>query len=265
MPIQIDGVVLGFINLNSETTDFFTPLHAERLQAFANQAATALQNARLYEQAQELAALEERQRLARDLHDAVSQTLWTATLIADVLPALWAEDPQNGRESLSKLQQLTNGALVEMRTLLLELRPAALAESNLEDLLQQLAASTMSRKKVDIRVQVSGACDPPPEIKVGVYRIAQEALNNVAKHARAGQVWIDLQCAADALTLTIRDNGRGFQPDRVSPEHLGLGIMRERALAIGAPLEISSAPEHGTTVSVTIPLLPAGGAKAGEA
>ena len=244
-----------FINLNSATAGFFTAVHAERLQAFANQAAIAIENARLYEQAQTLAAMEERQRLARDLHDAVSQTLWTANLIADVLPTLWAEDPVNGQASLEKLRMLTTGALAEMRALLLELRPTALVESNLNDLLQQLADAIMSRKKVDITLTIVGdRCVLDPDKQVGIYRIAQEALNNIVKHARASRVNMTLECGSQTLTLEIADDGRGFDLENVPAERLGVGIMRERAEAIGAHLTIDSQVGSGTRITVTMEL-----------
>jgi signal transduction histidine kinase len=252
-PIQSEGRVIGFINLNSAAVGFFTAVHAERLQAFANQAAIAIENARLYEQAQTLAAMEERQRLARDLHDAVSQTLWTANLIADVLPTIWAEDPVDGQASLEKLRRLTTGALAEMRALLLELRPAALTEGNLDDLLQQLANATMSHKKVDISLAISGdVCTLAPDKQVGIYRIAQEALNNIVKHARASRVSMNLACDGRVLTLKIEDDGRGFDLENVPPERLGMGIMRERAAAIGAHLAIESHAGSGTRIMVTL-------------
>ncbi|RME69748.1 MAG: PAS domain S-box protein [Chloroflexi bacterium] len=252
-PIQIEDEVIGFINLNSATPGFFTPLHAERLQAFADQAAIAIQNARLYERAQELAALEERQRLARDLHDAVSQTLWTASLMADVLPTLWIEDRAEGERVLQKFQRLTRGALAEMRTLLLELRPAALVEAKLDDLLHQLAEAMMSRKKIDVSLSVEGECSLPAEVQVGLYRIAQETLNNIAKHSRATHVSVTLQCATGRVNLQISDNGRGFEPTRLPPERLGLSIMRERAEAIGADLQIASEIGAGTQISIVWP------------
>jgi signal transduction histidine kinase len=249
-PIEVDGQVIGFINLNSATNGFFTPLHAERLRAFADQSAIAIKNARLYEHAEELAAMKERQRLARDLHDSVSQTLWTASLIADVLPALWEADPSEAQQGLEKLQRLTRGALAEMRTLLLELRPAALVEVPLGDLLSQLAEAVMSRKKVGIGLRVEGQCSLPPDVHTSIYRLAQESLNNVVKHSGATQIDIDLRCEECGVDLCIRDNGCGFDPSRLSPERLGLGIMRERADTIGARLEISSTAGEGTEVAV---------------
>jgi signal transduction histidine kinase len=252
-PIHRAGQVIGFINLNSAVPGFFGSVQAERLQAFADQAALAIQNARLYQRASELAALEERQRLARDLHDAISQTLWTATLIADVLPANWERDPEEGMQNLTRLQRLTRGALAEMRTLLLELRPSALNKTGLGDLLHQLAEAVMSHKKIDIQVNASGKGALPLEIKAGLYRLAQEALNNAAKHSRATQACVDLTWQEDCVQLSIRDNGRGFDAGQVA-EGFGFSIMHERAAAIGAHLKIESKINAGTQVLITCPL-----------
>jgi PAS domain S-box-containing protein len=249
-PIQMDGKVIGIINLTSAIPGFFNSLHAECLRAFAVQAAIAINNARLYGQAQELATLKERQRLARDLHDAVSQTLWTACLIADVLPSIWKEDITEGQRSLEKLQRLTHGALAEMRTLLLELRPKGLVEATLGNLLEQLAQAVMSRKKLNISVIVSGDCSLPPDIQIGFYRLAQESLNNIAKHSRATSAQINLKCKDDEVKLIIQDNGRGFDLTNISPESLGINIMRERAETMGAEFEITSLPGHGTQITV---------------
>jgi PAS domain S-box-containing protein len=250
-PIQKDGKVIGFINLNSATPNFFNILHAERLKAFADQAAIAINNARLYTQAQELATLEERQRLARDLHDAVSQTLWTACLITDVLPTIWKEDPEEGNRNLEKLQRLTRGALAEMRTLLLELRPKGLVEATLGNLLEQLAQALMSRKKLNIAVLSEGDGQLPPDVQIGFYRLAQESLNNIAKHSRATSVVINLQYQSDHVKLTIQDNGRGFDLEKISPESLGINIMRERAESIGATFGISTNPGQGVCVTIS--------------
>jgi PAS domain S-box-containing protein len=252
-PIQMDGKVIGFINLTSAVPGFFNSLHAECLRAFADQAAIAINNARLFGQAQELATMKERQRLARDLHDAVSQTLWTACLIADVLPSIWKEDIAEGQRSLEKLQRLTHGALAEMRTLLLELRPKGLVEATLGNLLEQLAQAVMSRKKLNISVIVSGECSLPPDIQIGFYRLAQESLNNIAKHSRATSAFINLRCKDEEVKLIIQDNGRGFDLTHISPENLGINIMRERAETMGALLEITSLPGHGTQIAVYWP------------
>ena len=205
----------------------------------------------LERQMKEKVVIEERSRLARDLHDAVTQTLFSASLIADVLPRIWERNQDEGRRRLEELRQLTRGALAEMRTLLLELRPAALAEAELGDLLRQLAESVTGRARVAVEVQETGACDLPPGVKVALYRIAQEALNNVARHAGASQARVTFACGPqEPVSLRIRDDGRGFDPASVPPEHLGLGIMQERAAAIGARLTIESEVGGGTEVAV---------------
>lgn len=253
VPIQIDGKVIGFINLNSATPNYFDDQQAERLKAFVDQAAIAINNARLYAQAKEFATLQERQRLARDLHDAVSQTLWTASLISEVLPTLWDKDPEEGRRNLEKLQRLTRGALAEMRTLLLELRPKGLEEATLGNLMEQLAQALMSRKKLNISVVSEGDDRVPPDVQIGFYRIAQESLNNIAKHSRATNVTINLLNRNNHVKLVIKDNGRGFNSEKIASESLGIKIMRERADAIGASLEIQTNPGNGVTITVIWP------------
>jgi two-component system nitrate/nitrite sensor histidine kinase NarX len=235
--------------------------------ALADQAALAIENARLYERAKELATVEERQRLARDLHDAVSQTLFSASLIAEVLPELWQTSPEEGQELLGKLQQLSRGALAEMRALLMELRPAALLEASVRDLLRQLGQAVSGREGIPVTVTVDGACDLPADVQIALYRIAQEALNNVVKHARASRVEVSLDCTTltpglpssleegdgERVRLCIRDDGSGFDPRSVSQERLGLGIMHERAASIGARIEIESEAGQGTQVMVVWP------------
>jgi len=250
VPIKVGGEVFGVFNVSYVQPRSFSDDDVRLFLALAQRAALAIDNARLYEQAQELAVVEERQRLARDLHDAVTQTLFSASLIAEVLPRLWERNPDEGLRRLDELRELTRGALAEMRTLLLELRPSALIEADLEDLLRQLAESITGRARVPITVEVEGPCALPTEVKVALYRITQEALNNVAKHAGASQVRVSLQCQPDGVELVIRDDGRGFNPQDVSSEHLGLGIMRERAEAVGAALRVESEIGRGTEIRV---------------
>ena len=150
----------------------------------------------------ELAASKERQRLARDLHDAVSQTLFSASLIAEVLPRTFQKDPDEGRRRLDELRQLTRGALAEMRMLLLELRPAALAEADLPDLLRHLAEAITGRARVPVEVELQPCTNLPPDVRINFYRIAQEALNNVAKHSGASGRRVTL--AARAKTTRAR-------------------------------------------------------------
>jgi signal transduction histidine kinase len=216
----------------------------------ANQAAITMVNAQLYEQAQAVAALQERQRLAQNLHDAVNQSLFSAGLIAEVLPRLWEKNPAEGRQSLEDLRRLTRGALAEMRALLAELRPEVLIDSDLGDLLRQLGNAFTGRTNIPVVVTMVGQGDLPPDVQVAFYRLCQETFNNIAKHARASQVTIDLQHEAGTVELYIRDDGRGFDSAQIRSGHYGLSMMRERAEAVGAQLIITSRPGNGTEIAV---------------
>lgn len=192
----------------------------------------------------------ERTRLARDLHDAVTQTLFSASLIAEVLPEIWDMDQAEARKSTEELRQLTRGALAEMRTLLLELRPAALTQARFPDLLKQLSEAVVGRARLPIHLDVKGDYEMPPEVKVAFYRITQESLNNIVKYARATQVKILLNQECCDVHLEIKDNGIGFDPSSVRPTSLGMRIMRERAEAIHAHFKLVSQPGQGTTVTL---------------
>lgn len=272
VPILVMGQVVGVLDVQSEHLNAFDSTDLAVLQSLAHQTGSAIENAQLYAQAQQTAVVEERGRLARELHDAVTQTLFSASLIAEALPNTWETDLGEGHQLLKELQQLTRGALAEMRTLLLELRPSALVEASLIDLLRQLSEAAIGRMGIPVELEVEGTCTLPPEVQVTLYRIAQEAMNNVIKHARASQVAVSLRCTPlplDAhdvsgegkedlpsqdegprqrVELCIRDDGRGFESGEVASDHLGLGIMRERAAAIGAELTVESEPGSGTQV-----------------
>ena len=251
VPICSNNEVIGFINLGSVTPYFFTPIHADRLQGFAEQAAIAIHNAQLHEQGRELAAYLERQRLARDFHDAVSQTLFSATITAETLARRWQQNPQMVGPKLAELHRLTRGALAETRAVLLELRPEALMEMAFDDLMLQLIEATQSRKRLNITSHLAGADSLTQEAKLLFYRVTQEALNNVVKHAQATQVDVTLARHDEKVTLEIRDNGQGFDPAEIRPASMGLGFMRERAESLGAILEIDSGIGRGTRVRVT--------------
>jgi two-component system nitrate/nitrite sensor histidine kinase NarX len=257
VPLTSKDETIGILSIAGDQPNQFDEEDLMVLEALASQAATAIENARLYEQGQQMAVSEERSRLARELHDAVTQTLFSASLIAEALPAIWEADREEGEELLEQMRKLSRGALAEMRTLLLELRPAALADAALPDLMRQLADGASGRIGAPVEVIVEDTCDLPQQVRVTLYRIAQEALNNVAKHARASRVSLKLTCPAashnsqdTAVMLEVCDDGCGFDPESVSPEHLGLGIIRERADAIGAESQIISEPGRGTVVRV---------------
>jgi PAS domain S-box-containing protein len=203
----------------------------------------------LSEKAAQDAITSERTRLARDLHDAVTQTLFSASLIAEVLPDLWETNPAEGEKRLGELRQLTRGALAEMRTLLVELRPNTLVQIPLSDLLRQLCESLIGRARLPIDFLVEGQAKIPPDVQIALYRITQEALNNIVKHAKATKVVVTLSLG-DSVRLMIIDDGSGFEQSNVSADHLGLRIMCERAEAIGANCSIYSQPGEGTQITV---------------
>jgi PAS domain S-box-containing protein len=248
VPVAVKNRVIGSVGVAHVEQNYFTAHHADLALTVANQAAVALINAELYEHAQELAALQERQRLAQNLHDAVNQSLFSAGLIADVLPRLWERDQEEARKSLNDLRRLTRAAQAEMRALLAELRPSAITDTDLGDLLHLLGNALSGRVNIPVTVTVAKEVILPPETQVAFYRICQEALNNVAKHAKAGRVDIDLKHDGTAIELHIRDDGQGFEPERNIPEHghYGLSMMHERAEAAGALLTVMSRPGHGT-------------------
>ncbi|MCP4543236.1 MAG: GAF domain-containing protein [Chloroflexi bacterium] len=255
VPIKVGGEVFGVFSADYVQPRAFGEDERRLFIALAQRAALAIDTAQLYEQSQKVAVLQERSRLARDLHDAVTQTLFSASLIAETLPALWESDQDEGRQLLKELRLLSRGALAEMRSLLLELRPAALAEASIEHLLHQLAEAVTGRTGIPVAVTVEGLCVLPSEVHVTLYRIAQEALNNVVKHAHANQVTVGLRCLsgtegelAGGVELCVSDNGCGFDPSCVPSDRLGLGIIRERVQAIGATLEIESKPGQGARI-----------------
>jgi PAS domain S-box-containing protein len=250
VPLLVKEQVIGVVRLDHSAPHAYTEQHAAVVRAIATQAAVAIENARLYARAQEAATLEERQRLARELHDSVTQMLFSASLITEVLPRLWERDQDDGRQHLDDLRLLTRGALAEMRTLLAELRPTALTEAELGELLRQLAEAMTGRTRVPVTLTVDGQRALPPEVQITLYRVAQEGLNNVARHAGASAVVMSLHAGPEGVALRIKDDGRGFDPSAVTPDHFGLHIMRERTDTIGATLAIDSAPGRGTQVVV---------------
>ncbi len=250
VPLIAKGTVLGVLNLATPQPRALTSEELALLAAIGQQAGVALENARLYEQAEATAAEGERIRLARELHDAVSQTLFSASLIADVLPQLWKRDPETAQSRLQTLRQLTRGALAEMRTLLVELRPATLVRADLSELLRQLSEAAAGRAQLEISVHAQPAPGLPADVKVALYRMAQEALNNTIKHAQATRAEVWLLVEPNRTVLTISDDGRGFDPKAIPAGHFGLLGIRERAEAVGAEVTIDSAPGRGTQIAV---------------
>ena len=223
-------------------------------RAFADQAALAIENARLRARIEETAVEAERTRLARDLHDSVTQSLFAASLKAEALAEM-LDDPAVARKAVEELRRLTRGSLAGMRTMLLEMRGDALTQTPLPELLRHLVEAGGGRIGADVRLNVEGRRQQlPPDVQTALYRIAQEALNNVARHAGASEIWVDLRLSDHRVRLEIGDDGRGFDPGAESAGHFGLQNMRERAEAIGGRFGIETGPGRGTVVTVEWPL-----------
>ncbi len=249
VPLLIKDEVYGGITLYYPEPREYSAEEIDLASTFANHVALAIEHERLDARSQEDAVSSERNRLARELHDAVTQTLFSSSLIAEVLPKIWEKNPEEGRRRLEELRQLTKGALAEMRALLLELRPAVIVEADLGDLIRQLAEAASGTSRIPITVEVADGVKLPAETHMAFYRIAQEALNNVVKHSSASKATVTLTNTNGRFALKVSDNGRGFDTPNASPESLGLGIMSERAAAAGAKLKVTSTPGRGTTVT----------------
>ncbi len=250
VPLMIDDHLYGTLTFYYQDMTTFSEEDIYLGLTLASQVSLAIENERLRNQEKEMAIISERNRLARDLHDAVTQTLFSATIIAEVLPRIWQKNPSEGEKRLEEIRQLTRGALAEMRTLLLELRPSALKDATFPYLLKQLSEALSGRTRIPVEIDLIDIPDMPEDTKISLYRIAQEAFNNIAKHANASCVSICLKRESEWFILLIQDDGIGFNTIDSPSNHLGMGIMQERALSINANLEIKSKLDQGTIVSI---------------
>lgn len=251
VPVLYGGSAVGSISFWYETSPEPLRDHLVLGRSLADQVGLALAHHRLQQQAAMLAGQTDRNRLARDLHDGATQTLFAASLLADTLPAILAPDPAQASEAAQEIGRLCRGSLIEMRSLLLELRSESLEGMSLAEILSQLCAAFEARSMIQATLQAQA---PPPvavAVKRGVFRVAQEALGNIVKHARATEATVTMApYGGGGLVLTISDNGRGFDPPSIRPGHWGLKLMQERASDIGARLEVSSRPGGGATVQL---------------
>ena len=249
VPIRTNGKILGFLSLDSATRGYFNQDHAYLLQSFADQAAIAIQNARLLDRAKRTAVMAERSRLANELHDTISQTLWSMSLITERLPAIWEIDREKGHQSLITLHQLAQNALSEMRSLLLELHPSFLADAKFGDLIRQAVEVIANRTGLRISIKLGNQDPIPTDVKFALYRVLQEALNNTALHALAQNVQVQFDSLKGAVKLTIQDDGRGFNPETVESGHLGIRIMHDRMHNVDGSFELVSRPGEPTLIS----------------
>jgi signal transduction histidine kinase len=216
------------------------------LKAVADQTAVAVENTRLFAEAQGKAALEERQRLARELHDSVSQALYGIGLGTRTARVLLDRKgpPDRVAEQLEYVRSLAEAGLSEMRALIFELRPESLETEGLVSALSKQVEALQARHEIPVRATLCEEPDLPLEIKEGLYSIAQEALHNTIKHARASRADLKLQCGALGIALEISDDGAGFDPSEDFSGHLGLKSMRERAASLGGTLRSRARPER---------------------
>jgi signal transduction histidine kinase len=253
VPMIVRGEVISMLTLASSRPGYYTPRHAALAMAFGQQAGIAIENARLYEQAQRAAALEERQRLARELHDSVSQALYGIGLAAQTARTLVERDPAAAIRPLDYVVSLAQAGMAEMRALIFELRPESLENEGLVAALQKQATALSARHSVAVEVELDAEPDLPLAGKETLYRIAQEALHNAFKHARPERVELTLGRRDGEIVLEVRDDGQGFDTGSSFPGHLGLRSMRERTAQLAGRLEVESAPGQGTVIRAAIP------------
>jgi len=278
----VRGQRIGLVVLSYPHVHQWCEADLQPYQATAAQLAAAIESRRQYllliERGQQLAVLEERQRLARELHDSVTQLIFSMTLIAQSIIPAWRRDPAEGKRRLQRLLELSQSTLVEMRALLAELSPAedraaasgtvptvtSIARVRRDGLVValRLHVADVARDGLQIDLNTDGYVRQPREQEEALYRIVQEALNNVIRHARARRVAITLSLVNHTMRLTVKDDGRGFALELASvsdnahyPPYGGFGLktMKERAEALGGRLQVISTPGHGTIVDVTLP------------
>ena len=252
-PLIVKDVVIGSLNAINKA-DGFTDDDVRILGLLAAQAAIAIENARLHEQAEESAVLAERHRLARELHDSVTQSIYSVILFADASRlALEAEKTAIAADNLRAARQMAGTAIADMRLLLYELHPPELAEEGLVSALHTRLDAVESRAGLQVDLNVSGEVDLPLTLESELYKIAQEALNNVVKHANASAVTVQIDATDNHFCMIIEDDGMGFILDIATPNPgLGLRSINERVKQIAGELLIRSAPGEGTMLQVVV-------------
>jgi signal transduction histidine kinase len=261
VPIRAREEVIGaFYLTEKEGAEAFDELDQEVIELLAAHAAIAITNARLYERSRELSILSERNRLALELHDVVSQKLFSLNLSAEAAATLISRDPVAAGAQLHRVRELARESLAELRSLILGLRPADLRQDGLETALRKEAA--MLSRVHGIEVEVDADCQGRPtgdddcegERELEVLRIADEALHNAVRHAAASHVVVTLDARGETLRVQIADDGVGFDPadPELRSHHLGLTSMEERARELGGSLEVDSRPGSGTRVTLEV-------------
>lgn len=255
VPLKVETKVIGILNILNKPSEV-TQEDMRIIDLFADQAAIIMEHIRLQYQAEQLAVLEERQRLARELHDSVTQALYSVTLYADAARMAFSAEKWDALErNLQEVRNMSREAMYDMRLLVFELRPFMLETEGLVSALRARLAAVEGRSGLKTEVLVEEERRLPIKIEEELYRIAQEALNNVVKHAGATQVQIQLKYHENTVSLEMNDDGRGFEPETAHQSGgFGLQGIHERVQQLGGSLNIESAPLRGTRLSVRIPL-----------
>ncbi len=254
IPIRLEGEVFGVFSIDNLHPHTLGPEEQRAFTSLARRAAVAIRNARLYAEAQGKAALEERQKLARNLHDSVSQAIYGIVLGVRTAKTQLARNPEQAPAALDFVMNLAEAATAEMRALIFELRPESLQQEGLVAALSKQVAALRARHGLYLETHLGPEPALSLEAKEALYRVAQEALNNVVKHAKARKVHLRLHPENGMVRLEIRDDGVGFDTQREYPGHLGLVSMRERIVRLGGRFWIESSPGAGTTVQAELPL-----------
>jgi signal transduction histidine kinase len=252
VPLLIKKQTIGILSFDHGEVGYYTPRHAELALAIANHAAIAIENARLFEQAQRLAAMQERQKLARELHDSVSQALYGIALGARTARTLLDRDPSKVADPLDYCLSLAEAGLAEMRALIFELRPESLENEGLVAALRKQAQAIQARYGIEVKTDLCQEPEIPIHQKEALYRVAQEAMHNTVKHAAANKIELTLNFNEPNIFLEVADDGSGFDLGGSFPGHLGLNSMRERIERIGGKFEIESEYERGTSIRAWI-------------
>ncbi len=249
-PIVVDDAVIGLLGVFNGRKEFFTPLHAQQLETFANHAGIAINNARLYEQAQSAAILRERQRVAQELHDSVNQDLFAASTYADLLPKAIEKKPEAVSRYAKDISRLVRSAVAQMRMILIELHPDTLTTTDLQTLIKHLCSAFTNRSGIPVDLKTNDKVVLQQDEQIAIYRITQESLHNIHKHSSATQVNVQLITSDGDLVLSVRDDGQGFDLNAIIEVHFGVRGMKERAQSIGATLTIETQPGHGTQITL---------------
>jgi signal transduction histidine kinase len=252
VPLTVKGTVIGVLTLSYSEPHLYSARDTALVRAFADQVAVAIENARLHAQAERLAVVEERERLARELHDSVTQALYSVNLYAEAARrAIELGKQEAALQNLDEVRNMAREAVVDMRLLIFELRPPALEEEGLAAALQARLGSVETRAGLEIALQVDGERRLPPAVEEELFWITQEALNNVVKHARAQGVTVRLELGDEEVRLEVRDDGAGFELTKAERSGgVGLRSLQERVARIPGELVIESAPGEGTSVKV---------------